>query len=228
MKMLKTNTLLKTTGLLLTLAGCLVLILASTNLNSQLFVNILIALGTGSAAIFTARAAKAARDSADQWREQKRYDLEVNSLLEALMAVNHWSDMLIRGRYIQNPSDVSKLISIFVNQSENRCIRYEKRHDAISDAWIKAKAAINKASHLGFYEEASVIDLCIINEEYSNASSATLYAMHKPQQNSSFYNPESVSIAFKTKQDTFESTYLLTTANFILRYKDYYKKLTNI
>jgi hypothetical protein len=189
---------------------------------------ILVAIATAVAAISASKSAKAARDSADQWREQKKYDLEVNSLLEALQAVNHWSDMLIQGRYIQNPSDVSKLISIFVNQSENRCIRYEKRHDAIANAWIKARAAINKAEHLGFYEETSVIDLCKINEKYSNASSSTLYAMHKPHQNSSFYNSDSVSIAFQTKQDTFESTYLLTIANFTLRYKDYYNKLTNI
>lgn len=135
--------------------------------------------------------------------------------------------MLIEGRYIQKRSDISKLISVFVNQSKNRCARYEKRHDAIADAWIKARSAINKAHHLGFYEESSVIDLYKINKMYSNASSATLYAMHKPNQNNSFYNSESVAITFQTKQDTFESIYQLTIVNFIGRYKDFYEKLTN-
>lgn len=223
----KFNKSFRAIGLLLSITGCLVIIFASTSLNSQLFVNILIALGTGSAAIFTALAAKAARDSADQWREQKKYDLEVNSVLEALQAVNHWSDMLTEGRHIQSPSDPNKLISVFVNQPKNRCARYEKRHDAITDAWIKARSAINKAHHLGFYEESSVIELYKINEKYRNASSATLYAMHEADQNNSLYSSESVAIAFQTKQDEFESTYRFTIVNFILRYKDFYKKITN-
>ncbi|MBL4796505.1 MAG: hypothetical protein JKY50_03730 [Oleispira sp.] len=69
--MLKFKTSLQLIGFLLTVTGGLILILASTSINSELFVNILIATGTGSAAIFTAQAAKATRDSADQWREQK-------------------------------------------------------------------------------------------------------------------------------------------------------------
>lgn len=228
MTMSKLHSSLRISGLLLLITGCLVIILASTNLNSQLFVNILIALGTISAATFTALAARAARDSADQWREQKKYDLEVNSLLEALQAVRHWSDTLMAGRSIINPQSPNQLISFFVNQSPIRCARHEKKHDEINNAWINARAAINKAEHLGFYEESCVLDLCRFNKIFNEASSSTLYAMHHPNQNKSHYNSEKVAIAFQTNQDTFETKYLHSITNFIQRYKDYYKEITNI
>ncbi|MBL4798098.1 MAG: hypothetical protein JKY50_11835 [Oleispira sp.] len=188
---------------------------------------ICIALATAWAAFAAMKSAKAARDSADQWRSQKKYDLEVDALLNAILAVEHWKDLLRQGRDINNHQDANKLISIFTNQSDIRCQRHEKKHDDIATAWIKAKQAINKANHLGFYEESSWIDLNKIHLKYTAASSATLYAMHEPSQHREKYDVNLISIAFATTADTFGPTAELAIANFIVRYTEFYKKLTN-
>lgn len=187
---------------------------------------ICIALATSWAAFAAMKSAKAARDSADQWRIQKKYDLEVDALLNAILAVEHWKDVLREGRSIHNPPTAINLISVFTTQSEIRCQRHEKKHDDIAAAWIKAKQAINKANHLGFYEESSVIDLIKVQKKYTEASSATLYAMHKPIKHPENYNVDKVSIAFQTSTDTFGPTTELAIVNYIQRYTDFYDKLT--
>lgn len=189
---------------------------------------ICIALATAWAAFAAMKSAKAARDSADQWRNQKKYDLEVDALLNAILAIEHWKDVLRAGRSIHNPQSAEKLISIFLNQSDIRCQRHEKKHDDIAIAWIKAKQEINKANHLGFYEESSVIELNKINREFTAASSATLYAMHSPVKNKHTYEEDLVSIAYETSSDTFGPITELAITNFIRRYTEFYKKLTTV
>ncbi|MBL4796504.1 MAG: hypothetical protein JKY50_03725 [Oleispira sp.] len=156
----------------------------------------------------------------------KKYDLEVTSLLEVLVAVSHWRDLLKENRSTFNPSDPDKLISIFLNQSDSRCQRHEKKYDAAANAWIKARSTISKVRHLGCYEETSVIDLYDINRKYTTALSTVLYAMHEPQQHREKYNSEYIAIAFETEQDYFGTQLELTTSKFIAKYTNLYNKLT--
>ncbi len=115
------------------------------------------AFAAGLAAYFTSKAAGAAFQSANQWRDQKHHDLVSDSVFDAMCKLLAWRSHLISARSF-TILDGGKLdrSSFFVSvQSYGDGVLKKVEEDAFrsKELWEEARVAIHRCRYLGVYSD---------------------------------------------------------------------------
>jgi hypothetical protein len=138
---------------------------------ASLFINTLIAIGTATAAIMAGKSARAARDSADRWKEQKHYERELDAALEALFRFNEWRNTVNQLRVGFGGRLSSYILEDFLEGSEKTLFHKQiigELHKLIETS-TRMRSEIDKARILGIYEHESVQDVLKLDSEITKA-----------------------------------------------------------
>lgn len=140
---------------------------------ANLFVSTITALATATAAWMAAESARAARQAADQWKEQKHYERELDAIIEVLTTFSEW-----RNNLIQHRQGIGALIAERLSsKSQLAGVRYSYITDLdISGALQKhlevsnrLRNAVDKARTLGIYEQEAVVDVYRLDYQFTQA-----------------------------------------------------------
>ena len=139
---------------------------------ADLFISTITALATATAAWMAARSAKAASESANQWKEQKHYDRELDAIIEVLISFSEWRNTLNQIR--QNVASTPIKVTPISAASRGSCwglqdLDLPENLIQHLKASTRFRTAVDQARILGTYEELAVNDVYRLDKLFTNA-----------------------------------------------------------
>lgn len=139
---------------------------------ADLFISTITALATATAAWMAARSAKAARDSANQWKEQKHYDRELDAIIEVLISFSEWRNTLHQIRQHAGSTPIKVARGTEAGRGYCRGLNslglpdYLNKHLRTS---TRLRTAIDQARILGTYEDIVVKQVQQLDGQFTSA-----------------------------------------------------------
>ncbi|MFP6790776.1 MAG: hypothetical protein VB954_12425 [Thalassolituus sp.] len=198
---------------------------------AQLFIGLITALAAAYAALMAAKSAQAARDAADQWKVQSRFNTELDSLLELIQAMNAWRNCVISIR-----SSLGPLLTIATN--EKRVHDWIKYRDQTTQSLVRLerlslnfRTSADKTRILGHYDHESCIDLYALDTKLQKSLrtltqilAPTLYVLMETAERDE-YKIDFSNCCYGGGIDDFQNNLHNSWINFELRYQEMINRL---
>lgn len=155
------------------ITGALLYVSGLGEFGANLFISSITAIATGMAAWMAAKSAGAARKAADQWKEQKHYERELDAIIDVLTSFSQWRNNLIQLRQGVG----APIVERFTPKQSPFMARYASL-DGIDipealqkhlEASNRLRTAIDRARVLGIYEHEASVDVYKLDYQFTQA-----------------------------------------------------------
>lgn len=194
---------------------------------ADLFISTITALATAAAAWMAAKSAKAARESASLWKDQKHYDRELDAIIEVLISFSEWRNTLHQIRQHAGSTPIEVTRSTEAGRGYCRGLNslglpdYLNKHLKTS---TRLKTAIDQARILGTYEDIVVKQVQQLDAKFTS----TLQRLNSLNSDTSSFKNSDVGhinvLCQRRTDDSFGNALQGTSMNFERCYQDLLNK----
>lgn len=210
-----------------------ILILISAGLSDQQILIVFTAMAafaTAWAAYSAKKSAEAANKSANQWTDQKHFDLVAEAIFDSLELFSQWRVQLDSNR---NPENYKQFINhdalpnfaVYKSAGSQLLNRLEEKKNEIDLLWKNAYSKFERVRLLGFHDQETVSQLYRLHKNYTSSVQTIIDGLSS---NGVLHEVSSIDLhrCFKlSPNDSLEKELHGLWMNLDLRYKEYYESL---